>query len=162
MKKILIYGEGQEDKIFLLDFIHFRFGDDEKYFEVEATHSKTKIHKVEQQLRQNTDSGGINVIIFDADDNFEKAKNDILNEKQRMNLDLNIFLFPNNKDEGQFETLLMKICPPENLPFFDCWKQFYDCTNHLENKKSTLYSKTESQCYCEIYLDKSIVRKIEK
>lgn len=162
MGKILIYGEGEEDKIFLLDFIHFRFGDDEKYFEVEATHSKTKIPKVAPKLQENTDAGGVNIIIFDADNDFEKAKNDILNEKEKNNLELDYFLFPDNENIGQFETLLMQICPIENLAFFDCWKSFYDCTDKLVNKKSSLYSKTESQCYCEIYLDKSIVRKIEK
>lgn len=162
MKKILIYGEGQEDKMFLLDFIHCRFGADKIYFQVDATNSKTKIPKVEQQLRENTDAGGINIIIFDADNDFNKAKDDILNIKNNLNLEFDIFLFPDNQNVGQFETLLMQICPPENLPFFDCWKSFYDCTNQLVNKKSSLYSKTESQCYCEIYLDKSVVRKIEK
>ncbi len=160
--KILLYAEGAEDVIFLKDFVHVRFPAEKHLFDINATHSKTKIHKVAQQLQENEANDGINIIIFDADDDFQKASQDIIQERDRLGLMLDIFLFPDNAGKGQFETLLMQICPPENLPFFDCWKAFDACTRTLPTAKSTLYTKTESQCYCELFLDKNVVRKIEK
>ena len=53
------------------------------------------------------DEGYQNLILFDADKDFEQSKQHI--EDQLNGIAARIFLFPNNRDEGRFETLLEQI-----------------------------------------------------
>lgn len=51
-------------------------------------------------------------------------------------MDFKLFLFPNNKDEGAFEELLLKITNPKHQCLLDCFNGYEMCigSNDKENK----------------------------
>jgi hypothetical protein len=113
-----------------------------------------KGENLRRQMKENMDEGGINLIIFDADYNFEERKKEIFEWKNKYNLDFELFLFPNNKDAGTLEYLLERIINPHNAPIFDCWEDFEEClktkTTCAKNpltipaKKSKIYAYMET------------------
>ena len=88
------------------------------------------------------------LIVFDADfvrnnGGFEYRKKDletVINRSSQAEL----FLFPNNADDGDFETLLAQIVNKENNErFFDCFSDFEKCLGdsyRQPNLKAKLYS----------------------
>ena len=57
-------------------------------------------------MRQNTDMGGINLVIFDADEDTESRRAELLAIKEEFGVEFELFLLPNNKDVGALEDLL--------------------------------------------------------
>lgn len=76
------------------------------------------------QMRMTSANGGTNLVIFDADDDFEKRKNALLHWKEHQNVAFELFLFPNNNDIGELEDLLEQIINEENQPVMDCWTSY--------------------------------------
>lgn len=73
------------------------------------------------------------IIIFDADNDYNESKSNI--EKQLYELDIKndkIFLFPNNKDIGNLETLIEKIAIYKEV--FKCYENYEKCIDNLINK----------------------------
>ena len=75
-------------------------------------------------LRQNTDLGGINLVIFDADEDPENRRNELLAIKEEFGVEFELFLLPNNKDAGALEDMLEQIINPNNQPVMDCWQTY--------------------------------------
>ena len=71
-----------------------------------------------------TDQGGINLVIFDADNNFETRRASILEWKKQNGLEFELFLLPNNQDKGELEDLLENIINPNTRPIMDCWEHY--------------------------------------
>lgn len=92
-------------------------------------------------ISQHKEAGDDVLVIFDADspDNnggFAVRKKQI--EDYKLALD-DIFLFPNNKDDGELETLLENIINERNKPVFECWDKYEFC---LKECASTKIGKT--------------------
>lgn len=67
-------------------------------------------------------------IIQDADNNFEKSKENIENAIQNSKIDKNkidIFLTPNNQDKGDLETLLLSTIKNNNI--IECFDDYKKC-----------------------------------
>ena len=75
-------------------------------------------------MRQNTDMGGINLVIFDADEDTESRRAELLAIKEEFGVEFELFLLPNNKDVGALEDLLENIINPNNQPVMDCWQTY--------------------------------------
>ncbi len=72
-----------------------------------------------------------------------------------------IFLFPNNQDDGDLETLLLKIAKHEE--FIDCFESYLDCIKKQEHykpikkiRKNMLYSYLEAFGLEDLYTKKNI------
>lgn len=107
-----------------------------------------------------TDSDTKNIVIFDADYSnqesgglekrksaIEKIKLDLNNKKNnsnRSNIDFDLFLMPNNKEDGCFETILEACFLPEHNCLFDCFDKFECCVKNkgypIPNQKDKIYS----------------------
>jgi hypothetical protein len=91
----------------------------------------TDIQNVHSEFIPNTtNEEGVNLIIFDADTvenegGFAKRKQEI--EDKNKGLSYEIFLFPNNQDDGALEELLENIIVNNNKPIFDCWDGYEQC-----------------------------------
>lgn len=59
-------------------------------------------------MNRTSADGGVNLVIFDADADFEDRKKKLILWKERCHVDFELFLFPNNKDTGELEDLLEK------------------------------------------------------
>ena len=134
MKKFLIIVEGEADKKFFESYYHHLFkqkipndsvrhpGKDDD----SGGYNKLRKEDTINLLRQNTDAGGVNLVIFDADDNYESRKTELLAIKDAFGVEFELFLLPNDKDAGELEDMLENIINPNNQPVMDCW-QTYEC-----------------------------------
>ncbi|WP_096737333.1 DUF3226 domain-containing protein, partial [Brachyspira sp. G79] len=73
------------------------------------------------------------IIIFDADDNYNKSKINIENQINKLGIKNDkIFLFPNNKDNGNLETLIEEIAIHKEV--LHCYDNYTICIDSLINK----------------------------
>ena len=111
---IYIVAEGK-DSFFLEDFISRHYPKKNKDIDYTCTYSGgyTSLNTIRQKLSQNTFVGGVNILIFDADttgiaNGGVTDRTKFLHERARMDnvvID-DIFLFPDNQNDGEYEDLL--------------------------------------------------------
>ena len=132
MKRFQIIVEGNADKKFFEDYYHHIFG--EKAPQGSITHpgkdgdtggyQKLRSEDAIGAMRQNTDLGGINLVIFDADEDIETRRAELLAVKEEFGVEFELFLLPNDKDAGALEDLLENIINPNNQPVMVCWQTY--------------------------------------
>ena len=132
MKRFQIIVEGDADKKFFEDYYYHIFG--EKAPKDSITHpgkdsdtggyQKLRSEDSIGAMRQNTDMGGINLVIFDADEDTEARRSELLVIKEEFGVEFELFLLPNDKDAGALEDLLENIINPNNQPVMDCWQTY--------------------------------------
>lgn len=161
MNSLKIFVEGDADKKFLQDVIKFCTGivlkDDiigvGGWNNILSEGSKGEFIRIE--MKKNSDNFGDNLIIFDADVDFNDRELSITQWSIDYNLDFDLFLFPNNHDNGDLETLLERIINPIHNDIFICWNQFETCLKGknpvgmphgytVPAKKSKIYSYMEA------------------
>lgn len=123
-KNIKIFVEGVADKKFILDYLNYILPNLNINSQdiINSLGWENSREKSQNQMMLNRDNGGINLVIFDADDDLEKRRYELNKWKISENLNFELYLFPNNKDTGALEDLLEKIIVDKNQPIFDCWK----------------------------------------
>ena len=132
MRKFLIIVEGEADKKFFRDYYHHLFQQIAPESSVihpgkdgdTGGYTKLKSEDALGPMRQNTDLGGINLVIFDADDDIESRRKELLAIQEEAGVEFELFLLPNNKDAGELEDLLELIINPDNQPVMDCWAKY--------------------------------------
>ena len=73
------------------------------------------------------------IILFDADNDiagrrkYIKEKMNKIEEKIGLNIDYDIFLFPNNEEPGCFENLLEKITVKNHQKLLRCFEDYQEC-----------------------------------
>ena len=125
-KYYTLYVEGIADVVFFKQYIQHCFGiavPNERIVNLEGWTNLKGISAL-QRMHSTTDNGGVNLVILDADTDFEARRNDVLAWKQQNGVDFELFLLPNNKDAGALEDLLENIINPNNQPIFDCWEHY--------------------------------------
>ena len=112
MKQLLIVVEGSLDIDFIRDFITVNFSNKilNSHYAIQKSGGFTTLHLMKQSFDFNTKNGGKNLILFDADsaDNdggYSKRKQYIEKVISDKSINSDIFLFPNNQDDGDLETL---------------------------------------------------------
>ena len=132
MEKFLIIVEGEADKKFFENYYHHLFHENAPTDSIihpgkdDETGGYTKLRKEDaiNAMRQNTDAGGKNLVIFDADDDFDSRRKELLAIKDEFGVEFELFLLPNNKDAGELEDMLEQIINPNNQPVMDCWATY--------------------------------------
>ena len=132
MKRFLIIVEGEADKKFFLDYFHHLFGEQAPKDSIihsgkdsdTGGYTKLKSEEALQAMRKNTNQGGVNLVIFDADENPEARRKELLAIKDEFGVEFELFLLPNNKDAGELEDMLEQIINPNNQPVMDCWQTY--------------------------------------
>ena len=117
---------------FLDTYIQKHLCIDKSLYSIECVDGKDNLHNAQNKFIENTEEGGINLIIFDADyserkGGFERRQKELEDKLQELDIQAHIFLFPNNQDDGIFETLL------ENVALRERYKRFFDCFSDYEN-----------------------------
>ena len=132
MNKFLIIVEGEADKRFFENYYHHLFHEKAPVGSIvhpgkdSDTGGYTKLCKEDSinALRQNTDAGGKNLVIFDADDDCEARRQELLDIQEEFGVEFELFLLPNDKDAGELEDMLEQIINPNNQPVMDCWATY--------------------------------------
>jgi hypothetical protein len=176
MNNVKIFVEGIADKKFLSDYIkhilpEFMLIDNKTII---ACGGWTGIYNekdgteeiIRKTIIKNTNDYGINIVIFDADSNFEDKKKEIEKWKSDFNLSFELFLFPNNKDKGALENLLEEIIPEKNQPILDCWMVYEKClkSKTIKEREKPLTppaKKTKIYGYLEALAGKSKSEKVK-
>lgn len=92
-------------------------------------------------MRANTDADGKNLVIFDADTasnngGFSIRQNELLMKGKALGLDFDLFLWPDNSDDGDVEVLMESIARKDLYPeFFDCFGKYEHCISQRKNEK---------------------------
>lgn len=172
MKELFkIFVEGDADKRFisqLLEFLLKTSIDQDNIVKTSGWNClvSPKTEEVYVNLMNRTSAdGGINLVIFDADDDFEDRKKKLLSWKERWHVDFELFLFPNNKDIGELEDLLEQIINSENQPVMDCWTGYENSLKEVKlswRKETPLTlpaKKTKIYAYLEVLLGTSKTQK---
>lgn len=125
-----IFVEGDADKRFIAQLLESIFNENIPSGNIIPTHGYTNLIAVDKErtfineMQRTTDDGGINLVIFDADDDCKIRRTELLDWKRRTQTNFELFLFPNNKDEGELENLLEQIINPENKQIMECWDNY--------------------------------------
>lgn len=156
---IRIFVEGR-DKQFLEKYLRFLSEKDEGAWEIISAGGYTKLHLLDQQFKENSERGGKNLVVFDADSDengggYAVRMKYLLDKLEELSLSADLFLFPNNKDDGDFELLLEHIVNEEHACLLECFEGYEMCVSgHKEengdsqyitpNRKSKIYAYLES------------------
>ncbi|GAA8038580.1 hypothetical protein HpCS9_04740 [Helicobacter pylori] len=130
-KEILIFVEGPSDKVFLEVYLYFLEDLPIKNFKVKDVKGKDNLSKRLLEIEKYDKT----LIIFDAD-NYKSNKKEILTVVSKTKQTISeeqIFLFPNNKDDGDLETLLLKIAKHDE--FLKCFEGYLECIKSKEHYK---------------------------
>lgn len=134
MNKFQIIVEGTADKKFFEDYYRHLFREnapdgsitlpikDDKTGGYQKLFSENGINTIKEGM----DYGATNLVIFDADDDIEARRRELLSFRDKYGVEFELFLLPNNKDAGSLEDLLEHIINPNNQPIFDCWQHYED------------------------------------
>lgn len=129
-----IYIESRDLKtpeaIFLKTYLS-HLGIDSSSYTIIPLNGKDNLRNARNQFLQNTLEEGVNLIVFDADspDNmggYRDRKQQLKNLLQELEIEAEIFLFPNDSEDGDFESLL------EGTARSDTFKRFFDCFHDYE------------------------------
>jgi hypothetical protein len=166
-RPIKIFVEGIADIRFIENYVDFLYGIKLSKNDVIGTKGWNNLINQENsgqayiiQMNINSDNGGINLVIFDADTDTETRRSDILKWKKDNSLDFELFLFPNDKDTGALEDLLEQIINSKNSSIFDCWNDYEVCLvgSKIEGRIEPLTTpakKTKIYGYLEALLGKT-------
>ncbi len=163
-KKILIYTEGKSDRNFLGRYLNFlKYKDHFDIFDIEGKDkliSDGFLEKIDKILNNKHQTYKQVCIIFDADKkesqesdaDFDNKLKHICEKFKEKGINFpreQIFLFPNNQDDGDLETLLLKIAKHEE--FINCFESYLDCIKKKEYykpikniRKNMLYAYLEA------------------
>lgn len=127
----------------------------EKY-QIITVGGKDNLPNASNKMRDIELEGGKNIIIFDADSannggGFSRRLSEINATLASKDVHAEIFLFPNNHDDGDFETMLDRIANRSSHKlFFDCFNDFESCvaTQYIApNLKGKLHTYVSSQTW---------------
>ncbi|MBH0285663.1 hypothetical protein I6854_03245 [Helicobacter pylori] len=146
-KEILIFVEGPSDKAFLEVYLYFLGNFPIKNFKVQNIKGKDNLSKRLLEIEKYDKT----LIIFDADKDYESNKKEILKVVSKTKQTISeeqIFLFPNNQDDGDLETLLLEIAKHKEI--IQCFKRYLkcigikECHGPIKNiRKNMLYAYLE-------------------
>ena len=134
MNKFQIIVEGTADKKFFEDYYRHLFHENAPEGSItlpikgDNTGGYQKLFSDNgiNTLKEGMDYGATNLVIFDADDDIEARRRELLSIRDKYGVEFELFLLPNNKDAGALEDLLEHIINPNNQPIFDCWQHYED------------------------------------
>ncbi|MGL2459599.1 DUF3226 domain-containing protein [Helicobacter pylori] len=131
-KEILIFVEGPSDKVFLEVYLYFLEDLPIKNFKVKDVTGKDNLSKRLLEIEKYDKT----LIIFDADKDYESNKKEVLKVVSKTKQTISeeqIFLFPNNQDDGDLETLLLEIAKYDE--FLKCFEGYLECIKSKEHYK---------------------------
>lgn len=149
--------EGLADLVFFEQYYRHLFGKPAPKGFIFKTDGKDNLPKFANQMRTMSANGGINLVVFDADDDIEARRKELLAIKEQFGVEFELFLLPNDKDAGALEDLLENIINPNNKPIFECWEGYekelvkLDIPGRTPPPLTTPAKKTKIYGYLEAY-----------
>ena len=119
----LILVEGVADEVFMEAYIK-KIGLEQYPITIKQCEGYTNLQTSAyvNELQKNIDKGGKNLVVFDADNDCESRRKELMDIRTKV--DFELFLLPNDSDSGAIENLLEKIINPVNQCILDCWNNY--------------------------------------
>lgn len=120
-----------EDR-FIRHLIHLIDARLDDKIELIGTNGYTNLKEFKNKMLRNSVEGIRNIVVFDADfpetgGGFTKRRKELLDEKTDMQVDFDLFLFPNNNDDGTFEHLLEHLVVENHQGLLNCFQGYEGC-----------------------------------
>lgn len=126
--------EGDSDKKFLESYL--KYLNITNYTNIVSIGGKDNIKNHKELKKEDF------IIIFDADDDYNESKSNIENQLDELDIKNDkIFLFPNNKDIGNLETLIEKIAIHKEV--LQCYESYEKCIDNLIKRIPDLKHQTK-------------------
>lgn len=154
-----IFVEGRDAR-FLECYLKHLLGENNSRWEIISAGGYTKLPLLDLQFKENTEAGGANLVLFDADfpengGGFDARRQYLLARFQELSVSAELFLFPDNRANGDFETLLEHVASEEHACLLRCFEQYETCVSRHRNadgspkymiptRKSKIYAYVES------------------
>jgi hypothetical protein len=132
MRIIKIFVEGDSDKKFVSDYIGYLkivLYDIDLRFILLNGKDDDKFQKTLPEFA----ASDKNLVIVDSDENFAGRKKHLEELKGKLSLSYDVFLFPNNSDNGELETLLKGIVWNKYKEYFSCFIPFGGCVQGVHS-----------------------------
>ena len=156
---VKIYIEGKNKKVpeseFLRAILNHIGIPDEKYVFVHTNGYTSLLDAANgvnvEIMRANSDSGGKNLVVFDADTTlnnggFGKRQKELLEKGKALGLSFELFLWPDNGNDGDVEVLMESIARKDLYPeFFDCFSKYEHCISQRKNEKGEPFYTTPNR-----------------
>lgn len=154
---VKIFVEGKADIKFVKDYLSHLGRTDVADSDFERIDSNTEIaiQKRLNEFEKSTAKGNVNLLIFDADANKITTEAELIRVRAKLAVNFEIFLFPNNADAGNLETLLEKIINPKHQPIFDCFEGYQDCLRGKSKDYKVPATKTKVYAYVDTLISKN-------
>lgn len=143
---MLIVVEGKSDEEFLRQYLLYKKIDIS--FKIIQNGGNGLNDETIRQIQRKLDDGEKVCIIFDADKSHNNTLNQLKKDLGNLSNEVDIFLFPNGKDNGELETLLTDIA--KQPQFVKCFDNYVKCIesndiNIVDNidKKSKMFAYRE-------------------
>lgn len=133
-------------------------------YDVVGVNGWTNIINQVYDFNLNTDEGGTNIVIFDADEElngggFGKRKTLLENLKKELGIEFELFLWPNNKDNGDFELLLSQVINCKHQCLLDCYDEFENSVRqHDPNEEKYITPGRKGKMYTYETLHKGLLK----
>jgi len=156
MTDTYIFVEGDTDEKFLQAVFlkYFSDADRAQFLSLGGDFKKLQKGQRNEQLKE----GKRNLMIVDADvRNFDEVSSGILTVFDQISKDqkalqipffADSFLFPDNKSDGNLESLVRRLTPQEKIGVWDCIDGYASCIAQIQNPKfRSIDSKTKIYIY---------------
>lgn len=149
MSRVRIFVEGIADVRFLTDCItHYVPAASLRAFEfIDMGGKDGLLQNPEDEsfpFVENTDAGGINLVVFDADGSHQARAKELRDAAAKAAISFEHFLFPDDQHRGDLEVLLCELVPDDKRVILDCHDGFVICMEsheHLSLQLPLLKSK---------------------
>lgn len=153
---IQIFLESKHDKTveadFIQKFLRHITGNDEwkKQVKIIPLNGKDNLKNSVNTFQDNSDAGGTNLVIFDADEvinsgGFDKRKKELLKQKSDLSIEFELFLFPNNAEDGDFETLISLLINQKHNELLECFTDYELCVGGKKDENGISVYKTPAR-----------------
>lgn len=122
---IKIFVEGKHDREFLESYLKY------------LGYSNTEILvcggnvidiNIRSKIQEEKDRGQRILVIFDSDDSYKNTIDRLIRESEGLLCENEIFLFPDNFQKGELETLLFAIAKEKQV--YECFEGYKACISH--------------------------------
>ena len=166
-KDFNIFVEGLADARFFKQYISHVFNEEASDERIVVLKGWNNLKTEASVLRMHSMSanGGVNLVLVDADKDFQARKAEIAQWQQANKVEFELFLLPNDQDTGALEDLLENIINPNNRPIFGCWENYekelvtLDIPGRTPPPLTTPAKKTKIYGYLEALLSESNTQK---
>lgn len=122
--------------VFVESILKQLFGDEWKNkVEIIRVNGKDNLASLVPQMQDCTEQDGKNLVLFDADfpenqGGFADRQSELINLQNKLGVSFELFLFPNNHDDGDVESCFEMMMLPQHSHIIDCFNDFEVCLGH--------------------------------